>query len=114
LALHIQIEDIPGQADDLYIQACVFLEQSRLDEAEDTIRKALEMHSQYEVLYSKGRDLATLSSMLWEKLKQSQLPGDSAINMLTEAMCIFDDNGYEGELALCLYKRHEINIYDEY
>ena len=108
LALHIQIEDIPGQADDLYIQACVFLEQSRLDEAEDTIRKALEMHSQYEVLYSKGRDLATLSSILWQRLKQSMMSGDPAIDILTEAIHIFNDNGYEGESALCRYKRNEM------
>ncbi|KAG5646766.1 hypothetical protein DXG03_002452 [Asterophora parasitica] len=72
LKLHTQIGDVGGQGDDIYIQACVFLEQSRLEEAEDMIRRALDLHSKAGLAYAQGLDLATLSSVLWQRATGEQ------------------------------------------
>ncbi|GLB42038.1 hypothetical protein LshimejAT787_1100530 [Lyophyllum shimeji] len=99
LKLHTQIGDIAGQADDIYIQACVFLEQYRLEEAEDTIRRALELHWKAGFLYGQALDLATLSSIMWQRCTgQEATPSDraAALETLDRAAVAF---------ARCLAKR---------
>ncbi|KAG6865259.1 hypothetical protein C0991_004075 [Blastosporella zonata] len=87
LKLHSQIGDIGGQGDDLYVQACVFLELGRLEEAEETIRQALEFHTRSSMVRGQGLDLATLSSILWQKYLAIDVEGvASAINIPMAAL----------------------------
>ncbi|RDB30870.1 hypothetical protein Hypma_005893 [Hypsizygus marmoreus] len=104
MMLHTQIGDIGGQGDDMYIQACVFLEQSRLDEAEAAVRQALDLHTQADLGYRKALDLATLSSVHWEKYKIGMKSGDDerrALDAIKEAIKLFEPCDATEELRQC-------------
>ncbi|KAG6811031.1 hypothetical protein H0H92_009302 [Tricholoma furcatifolium] len=112
LRLHVQIGDIGGQGDDLRIQACIFLEQSRLQEAEESVRRALELHTESKIALGRGLDLATLSSVLWQRhLQQSSgvvpsasLPTDNsadALHALERAADVFASFVADTELRQC-------------
>lgn len=111
LALHIQIGDDAGQGDDLYVQACIFLKQSRLLEAEKTIIKALELHTQSSIFYSQVRDLATLNSVLWEKFKRDGVAECrvETIDALEKAIDTFNKTGdsQEGNDQHCKLREFE-------
>ncbi|KAG5637354.1 hypothetical protein H0H81_004866 [Sphagnurus paluster] len=108
LKLHVQISDVAGQGNDLYIMACVFLEQSRLDEAEDTVRKALEMHERTGVVLEQALDLATLSSILWQRYNDPQEMRlgirIEAIKVLENAAKLFHRCVARGEFFQCRTK----------
>ncbi|KAG6809700.1 hypothetical protein H0H92_015123 [Tricholoma furcatifolium] len=110
LRLHLEIGDIGGQADDLRLQACVFLEQSRLFEAEESIRRALELHIQSKMALGQGLVLATLSSVLWQQyLQQDAMPPVAsptdtcaeALHALERAADIFASFVADTELRQC-------------
>ncbi|KAG6830447.1 hypothetical protein H0H87_008085 [Tephrocybe sp. NHM501043] len=67
LKLHMEIGDVAGQGDDIYLQACVYLELGMWDDAEASIQQALELHTKSSMVRGQGLDLATLSSILWQK-----------------------------------------------
>ncbi|KAG6918380.1 hypothetical protein DXG01_014781 [Tephrocybe rancida] len=95
LRLHTKIGDIAGQGNDLHVQACVYLQQGRLEEAEEAVRQALEFHTRSSRLHGQGLDQATLSSVLWQKYLafDSVGIGASAAAMIarTEALHALED-----------------------
>ncbi|KAG6822303.1 hypothetical protein H0H92_014383, partial [Tricholoma furcatifolium] len=111
LRLHLKIGDLSGQGDDLRLQACVFLEQSRLYEAEESVRRALELHIQSRMALGQGLDLATLSSVLWQQyIRQDTIlppvtsPTDTcmeALHTLERAADIFAFFVADTELRQC-------------
>ncbi|KAF8068749.1 hypothetical protein FPV67DRAFT_1652208 [Lyophyllum atratum] len=101
LKLHTQIGDIAGQADDVYIQACVFLGQSRLEEAEDTIRRALDLHLKAGVVHGQALDLATLSSVLWQRCGDDEEARVEALQTLERAAQLFARCVANRELRQC-------------
>jgi len=109
LALHIQIGDISGQGNDLDIQTCVFLKQSRLDDAENTGREAVELYSKIGQHYNQGRALARLSSILWQKFKEDRIAANraNAFETLDKAIRLFCCDKII-EVAQCHCKRKEM------
>ncbi|CAA7271025.1 unnamed protein product [Cyclocybe aegerita] len=72
LALHIQIDDIQGQGDDMYVLSGIFLQQDRFSDAENAVRQALDMHERTQAIYERGRDFARLSDILWQKSRKAE------------------------------------------
>jgi len=109
LALHIRVGVINGQGRDLYVQACVFSKQSRLDEAESTARRAIELHSQVGEHYYHGLALAKLSSILWQRFKRDRTLADrtEALKTIDKAIKLFHwDESVD--VAQCRCRRKEM------
>jgi tetratricopeptide (TPR) repeat protein len=107
LALHIQIDDTGGQADDLYIQAAIFLQQRRFEDAESTMRTALKMHEQVKSKHGMARDLATLSDVLWHR-HQDINKSEEALTCIRQAKKLFGQVRALGEFFECRQQKRRI------
>ena len=129
LALHIEIGDEAGQGDDLYILATIFSVQGRLEDAEQTARKAVEMHELGSSIYGRARSLAALSDILWRIRQRTihmkdgsdkrppesgNVPTDGALDnenpldVLTNAMKLFHQCEARGEFFECAQQKRRM------
>lgn len=102
MRIHGQIEDTVGVGDGWYLRALLGVKQANMKEAENAIRKALEMHEAAEIPPKQAKDYLLLGYILKHQGRRSE-----SIQAADVAIDVFEKTGMDEERMMCLQLKKE-------
>ncbi|PFH48489.1 hypothetical protein AMATHDRAFT_5743 [Amanita thiersii Skay4041] len=98
--LHSSIDDTLGEGTDLYLEACVYMEQGKTGDAVETVYEAVRLHERSGAVYEKAKDFALLSSMCLSNPDSSEVA--KGIGYLRDAFVLFIQARAFQEVSECV------------